>query len=57
VALLIAPVMPDTAGKILALLGDEAEAVTLAGNDCWGILKPGTKIAKAKPLFPRIEAE
>jgi methionyl-tRNA synthetase len=57
VALLIAPVMPDTAGKILALLGDETEAVTLAGNDCWGILKPGIRIAKAKPLFPRIEAE
>lgn len=57
VALLIAPVMPETSGKILDILGCEPEQMTLAGNDRWGLLKPGTIIAKAKPLFPRIETE
>ena len=57
VALLIAPVMPETSDKILCILGCEPEQRILAGNDCWGLLKPGTEIAKAKPLFPRIETE
>lgn len=57
VALLISPVMPETSEKILEILGCKPEQLTLAGNDCWGLLKPGTEIAKAKPLFPRIETE
>jgi methionyl-tRNA synthetase len=57
VALLIEPVMPETSGKILDILGCKQEQTTLAGNDQWGRLKPGTEIAKAKPLFPRIETE
>ncbi|MGE4545613.1 MAG: methionine--tRNA ligase [Pedobacter sp.] len=57
VALLIAPVMPETSDKILGILGCEPEQMILAGNDRWGLLKPGTEIAKAKPLFPRIETE
>ena len=57
VALLIAPVMPETSDKILGILGCGTEQRTLSGNDRWGLLKPGTEIAKAKPLFPRIETE
>ena len=56
IALLIAPFMPDTAVKILDILGCGDE-VTLEGNDQWGGLQAGTTIAKAQPLFPRIEAE
>jgi methionyl-tRNA synthetase len=57
VGILIAPVMPETAGKILEILGCDPEDLTLADKDRWGGLKPGTAIAKAKPLFPRIEIE
>jgi methionyl-tRNA synthetase len=55
IALLIAPFMPETAEKILTVLGCDPQMVTLEGNDRWGGLKPGATIAKAAPLFPRIE--
>jgi methionyl-tRNA synthetase len=57
IALLIAPFMPETAAKTMATLGGDPEALNLEGNDGWGALQPGTPIAKATPLFPRIEAE
>jgi methionyl-tRNA synthetase len=44
--------LPRTAEKALCWLG--AEEVTGNGLS-WGELKPGTKIVKAEPLFPRIE--
>jgi methionyl-tRNA synthetase len=57
IALLIAPFMPETAARTMATLGGDPEALNLEGNDGWGALQPGTQIAKAIPLFPRIEAE
>ncbi len=57
VALLVAPFMPETAEKIMQILGCDSSNLNLAGQDQWGGLKPGTQIEKAKPLFPRIETE
>jgi len=57
IALLTAPFMPDTAASILKTLGLDSTDVQLDGNDGWGLLPPGTTIAKATPLFPRIETE
>jgi methionyl-tRNA synthetase len=57
IGLLVAPYMPETAGKIQSTLGCEAIDLSLDGNDQWGLLVPGTRIAKAEPLFPRIETE
>ncbi|OHB28270.1 MAG: methionine--tRNA ligase [Desulfuromonadaceae bacterium GWC2_58_13] len=57
IALLTAPFMPETAASILATLGLDQTDLSLDGNDTWGLLPPGTAIAKATPLFPRIEAE
>ncbi|MBN1140366.1 MAG: methionine--tRNA ligase [Deltaproteobacteria bacterium] len=56
-ALLVAPFMPDTGRRMLAVVGQDPEDVTLVGKDGWGILTPGTRIEKAAPLFPRIEEE
>jgi methionyl-tRNA synthetase len=50
---LLSPFMPETARKGLAYLGWD-KPITEEGIR-WGGLKPGTKIAKAEPLFPRIE--
>ncbi len=50
---LLSPFMPETARKGLAYLGWD-KPITEDGIR-WGRLKPGTKIAKAEPLFPRIE--
>ncbi len=50
---LLSAFMPKTAVKALSCLGWTSPA-----NDtalAWGLLAPGTVIAKAEPLFPRIE--
>jgi methionyl-tRNA synthetase len=55
IALQLTPFMPDTGSQILTHLGVDPNS-TLQDNDSWGELAGGTKIAKAAPLFPRIEA-
>ncbi len=50
---LLSAFMPRTAAKALACLGWEG-TVDGAGLQ-WGGLRAGTRIAKAEPLFPRIE--
>jgi methionyl-tRNA synthetase len=57
VALLVAPFMPESAEKILFSLGVANDGSVLEGHDNWGGLAPGATIAKAQPLFPRIESE
>ena len=49
------PFMPDTSAKIAGRLGlEDVENRDFSGLK-WGLLKPGTKINKGMPLFPRIE--
>jgi methionyl-tRNA synthetase len=57
VALLVGPFLPDTAKSIMGTLGQPEEELNLCDNSRWGMLKPGTEIAKAAPLFPRIDTE
>jgi len=57
IALLVTPFMPDTGEAMLEILGCDPQQSHLDGQDAWGGLQPGTTIAKAQPLFPRIEAE
>ena len=54
IAGLIAPFMPTTAEKILAILGQSTDRIHDA-FDFSRRLTPGTHIEKAAPLFPRIE--
>ena len=57
IAVLLYPFMPSTAERIWKQLNLEGDIST--GNSGtamqWGGLKPGTKIDKGPPLFPRIE--
>ena len=57
VALVLLPVMPQAAAKMIASLGLDAEtdAATLETSGKWGALKPGTAIAKGPQLFPRLD--
>lgn len=57
IALLVAPFMPETAEKIMQILGCDSSNLNLEGQDQWGGLQPGTQVEKASPLFPRIETE
>jgi len=52
IGLLITPFMPDTGAKVAVILGHAA-----TGSTAWGGLQAGTTVAKAEPLFPRIETE
>jgi methionyl-tRNA synthetase len=58
IALLIAAFMPTTAEKMWSQLGMEGNLweQNIQENGRWGGLKPGSKVAKPLPLFPRIEA-
>ncbi len=57
VAVLLAPVMPDTSQKLLERLGLKVEPMKLRLDQhaVWGTLQPETATRTGKPLFPRIE--
>ncbi|CAH2031517.1 methionine--tRNA ligase [Trichlorobacter ammonificans] len=50
---LLAPFMPETSRKALNVLG--ISELPVETDLVWGKLTPGTRIAKAEALFPRIE--
>lgn len=53
-AIFLAAFLPETAGKIQALLGLAGVPLTLS-DLTWGRLSPGTRVEKAPALFPRVE--
>lgn len=57
IGLLVTPFMPDTGASICNILGIDSSDQLLEEHDSWGLLKPGSAVEKAAPLFPRIEAE
>ena len=58
IAILIQPVMPDSATRLLDLLGIPAEARSFARLGAGGRLAPGTPLPPPHPVFPRyVEAE
>ncbi len=57
-ALLLRPVMPGTAERMLTQLGlNLSDAGSLADAELWGGLPPGHTIGEPTPLFPRLEPE
>ena len=57
VAVLIQPVMPQTAPKIWQQLGVNGDVANLALADTWEGIPAETRIGAAEALFPRIETE
>ncbi|HET7714253.1 MAG TPA: methionine--tRNA ligase [Bauldia sp.] len=57
VAILIQPVMPGSAGKLLDLLGVPRDARAFANLGPAGRLEAGTKLASPEPVFPRYVEE
>nr|MBU1328488.1 methionine--tRNA ligase [Candidatus Omnitrophota bacterium] len=55
VSVALMPFMPDTSVKIAGQLGLGDIEKRSFSDLKWGLLKPGTKINKGTPLFPRIE--
>jgi methionyl-tRNA synthetase len=58
IAILVQPVMPDSAGRLLDQLGVPADARSFAALGAKGRLKPGSQLPPPQPVFPRhVEAE
>ncbi len=57
IALLLAPFMPSSSEKMWSQLGMEGhlQEQNLEEDGKWGGLKPGRKVVKPTPLFPRID--
>ena len=55
-AVLLAPVLPTGAQRIWQQLGCEGKVSNQRLDELkWGQLKPGTKVCKAEPIFPRLD--
>lgn len=55
-ALMLWPIMPETAEKIFGALGQsDFSSRKLSELEVWGLLEPGDKVGKNEPLFPRIQ--
>ncbi len=56
ISVAIVPFMPQTAGKMAVQLGieDRIKNAQIKDIEQWGQLRPGGKIAKGEPMFPRI---
>ncbi|MCX5687218.1 MAG: methionine--tRNA ligase [Candidatus Omnitrophica bacterium] len=57
VSVALMPFMPDTSVKIAGQLGLKNAENRNFSDLKWGLLKPGTKINKGAPLFPRIDTK
>ncbi len=58
VTALIYPVMPKSASKIWAQLGQTGSLADFQWKDLqWGGLKPGTQLGKTEAVFPRLDVE
>jgi methionyl-tRNA synthetase len=54
IAVALAPFMPETSAKILALLKQKSEC-SIEDIQAWGVLKAGVRLEKGDPLFPKLE--
>lgn len=53
--LFTAPFMPGITPKIAALLGNSEVNLDWEDTGRWHVLKPGSKVRKGEPLFPRVD--
>ncbi len=56
IAVFLSPLLPEAALKMGEQLGmaEELKEATFEEAKAWGRLKPGTKVKKGEPLFPRV---
>lgn len=55
IAIMLQPVMPETASKMLTLLGYDGSPTMFSALAPEHALKPGTALQQPQPLFPKIE--
>ena len=57
-AITLSPFMPESCGRVWNQLGLDGRPESAGWNqaETWGIMKPGSKIRRGSPIFPRIES-
>jgi len=55
--MLLLPFIPVTAGKVLGYMGQNDLGTQYVKLRQWGMLKAGTLLQKAEPLFPKVQVE
>lgn len=55
IAIMLQPVMPETASKMLVLLGYDGQPTMFSALAPEFAIKPGTALQQPQPLFPKIE--
>ena len=57
IGVLIYPFIPETAENLFGQIGLEKDHTGRNSIESWGGLKPGTRVKKGAPLFPRIDKD
>jgi methionyl-tRNA synthetase len=52
--ILLHPVMPDTTGHVLKILGQDSVSLSVDQALQWGLLKGGSVVRKQEPIFKRL---
>jgi methionyl-tRNA synthetase len=55
ISLFILPIMPNIAAEIQKQLGLPSDGKSINNKITWGGTRPGTKVCKGQPVFPRVE--
>jgi len=55
ISLFILPIMPIIAAEIQSQLGLSSDGKSINNKITWGGTRPGTKVCKGQPVFPRVE--
>jgi methionyl-tRNA synthetase len=55
ISVFILPFMPNVANEIQKQLGLSSENVSVRNLTTWGGVKPGIRVCKGAPVFPRVE--
>ena len=55
ISLFILPIMPNIAAEIQKQLGLSSDDKPINNKITWGGTRPGIKVCKGRPVFPRVE--
>jgi methionyl-tRNA synthetase len=55
ISLFILPIMPNIAAEIQKQLGLSSDGKPINNKITWGGTRPGIKVCKGQPVFPRVE--
>ena len=55
ISLFILPFMPNVAAEMCNQMGLSSDENSVGNNSTWGGMRPGTRVCKGAPVFPKVE--